>query len=102
MDRIFVVESCEIDGSESDPATPSKVTPLLMFDAMILLCSVLDMETVPPVVYPAGMETVPALVEIVPDVLPLLDIPPETEPEAPNAVFPVSTCSLVMSALDVS
>ena len=76
MLRILVVLSCEMVGSERDPACPRIVTPLLMFPAIILACSVLDMDTVPPVVYPAGIETVPALVEIVPDVEPLLAMPP--------------------------
>ena len=46
-------------------------------------------ETVPPEVYPAGMVTVPALVEMVPLVDPLSAIDPETDPEEPKAVFPV-------------
>lgn len=66
MERIFVVPSCEIEGSARDPATPRSVTPLLMLPAVIFDCSVELIATVPPVVYPAGIVTVPALVLIVP------------------------------------
>ena len=46
------------------------------------------MLTVPPVVYPAGMVTVPAFVLIVPPVAPLFAIEPLTEPDELNATLP--------------
>lgn len=102
MDRIFVVLSCEIDGSEREPATPRSVTPLLMLDAIIFACSVELIATVPPVVYPAGTVTVPAFVEIVPLVEPLLAIEPDTDPDALKAVFPVRISAPDASAPAVS
>ena len=48
MERTLVVESCEMVGAVMLPATPKIVTPLLMFPAMILFCSVVEMETEPP------------------------------------------------------
>lgn len=102
MLKIFVVLSCEIVGKEREPACPRIVTPLFMFDAMIFACSDELIETVPPVVYPAGIETVPAFVEIVPDVEPLLAIEPLTDPEEPKAVFPVKRSDPEKSAAAVS
>ena len=55
-----------------DPACPRIVTPLLILSAMIFACSVESIATVPPEVYPAGIVTVPAFVEISPLVSPLL------------------------------
>ena len=102
MLNIFVVLSCEMVGSARDPDTPRIVTPELMLLAVILDCSVELIATVPPVVYPAGIVTVPALVLIVPLVEPLFAIDPETDPDAPNAVLPVSMSAPVTSALVVS
>ena len=100
--KIFVVLSCEILGRERLPATPRSVTPLLILVAMTLACSVEEMLTVPPVVYPAGIVTVPALVLIVPLVEPLFAMLPLTDPLEPKAVLPVRTSAEVMSADAVS
>jgi len=100
MLRIFVVLSCEIDGIASDPATPRIDLPVRMLPATQSVTFVND--TVPPVVYPAGIVTVPAFVPIVPDVLPLLAIDPETDPDAPYAVFPVRMSAAAALAEDVS
>ena len=86
---------------ESD-ATPRRVTPLLMLDAIIFACSVDEMATVPPLVNPLGIVTVPALVEIVPEVLPLFAMEPVTDPEALYPTLPVSTSADVMSPSAVS
>ena len=83
MLNIFVELSCEMVGSARDPATPRSVTPLLMLLAITLACSVELMLTVPPEVYPAGIVTVPALVDIVPLVLPLFAMLPLTSPLDP-------------------
>ena len=58
-----------MDGIASVPLTPRMVFPFKMFAAR--QSSTPDSETVPPEVYPAGIVTVPALVEIVPLVEPL-------------------------------
>ena len=89
-------------GRDNVPLTPKRVTPDLMLDAMILLCSVEEIETVPPEVYPEGMVTVPALVEIVPEVEPLFAIEPDTLPLALYPVFPVNTSPDVMFPSAVS
>ena len=94
--------SCDIVGRVRDPDTPRMETPLLMFDAMILFCSAVAIVTDPPVVYPDGIDTEPAFVEIVPDVEPLFGIPPEIDPLAPKAVLPVSKSALAAVAPAVS
>ena len=100
MDRTFVVESCEIVGIARFPLTPRIVFPDRMFPATQSVTP--DRETVPPLVYPAGIVTVPATVEIVPLVEPLFAIDPEIDPDAPNAVLLVSTSPADMSAVLVS
>ena len=89
-------------GRDNVPLTPKRVTPDLMLAPMILLCSVAEIATVPPEVYPAGMVTVPALVEIVPEVEPLFAIEPDTEPVAEYPVLPVKTSADVMFPSAVS
>jgi hypothetical protein len=69
---------------------------------MIFACSVSDILTVPPEVYPAGTVTVPAFVEIVPLVEPLFAIPPDMDPDDPNALVPVRMSLDVAVAPDVS
>jgi len=54
-----------------------------MLEAIIFDYSAEEILTVPPEVYPAGTATVPALVEIVPEIEPLSAILPETSPDAP-------------------
>ena len=100
MLNIFVVPSCETVGRVRDPETPRMLFPLKMFPATQSVTFVSD--TVPPDVYPAGMETVPAFVPIVPLVEPLFAIDPLTEPLAPYALFPVKRCSAEKSAEAVS
>lgn len=89
-------------GRANVPLTPNSVTPDLMLDAITFACSVEEIATVPPEVYPAGMVTVPALVEIVPEVEPLFAIEPETEPLAEYPVLPVNTSPEVMFPSAVS
>ncbi len=81
MLKIFVVASCEMDGITSDPFTPKILLPVRIFPATQSVTLV--RLTVPPLVYPAGMLYVPALVPIVPPVAPLLAIEPLTEPLEP-------------------
>ena len=88
MDRIFVVLSCEMLGIWSEPLTPRMLLPLKILPAT--QSDTFVSETVPPVVYPAGIVTVPAFVPIVPEVEPLFAIEPLTDPVAPKAVLPVS------------
>jgi hypothetical protein len=95
------VLSCEMVGKANEPETPRSVTPLLMLAAIILACSVEEIATEPPVVYPAGMVTEPALVEIEPPVAPLFAMPPSTSPFAPKPVLPVSTSADVIFASPV-
>ena len=102
IDNILVPESCEIVGDDRLPACPSIVTPDLIFAAIIFACSASAIFTVPPEVYPAGIVTVPAFVEILPLVLPLFAMLPEMLPEAPYAVFVVKISPLAASAADVS
>ena len=63
-------------GVVKEPDTPSSVTPDLILPAITFACSVELIDTVPPEVYPAGIFTVPAFVEIVPLVEPLLAMLP--------------------------
>ena len=70
-----------MDGITKLPLTPRMLLPDRIFPAT--QSDTLVNDTVPPVVYPAGMVTVPALVPIVPDVEPLSAIEPEMEPDAP-------------------
>lgn len=88
MERIFVVLSCEIVGRDRVPAMPRTVFPVSNVDAVKSATADAKMDTVPPEVYPAGMVTVPDLVEIVPPVAPLFGILPVTAPLLPYAVFP--------------
>ena len=102
MDSIFVVLSCDIEGSARDPACPRIVTPLLILDAIILDCSVLEMDTVPPEVYPAGIVIDPAFVLIVPPVLPLFAMLPLIDPDELNALLPDRISPAAASAPAVS
>ena len=68
-------------GIASEPLTPSIDFPVKMLAA--IQSDTLVSDTVPPVVYPAGIVTVPAFVPIVPEVLPLLAMLPEMDPDAP-------------------
>ena len=70
-------------GSESVPDTPRTVFPVNRFAAVRSDTAAEANDTVPPVVYPEGIVTVPALVEIVPEVEPLFAIEPETDPDEP-------------------
>ena len=81
MLSILVPLSCEIVGTVKPPETPSIDFPVSMFPATQSDTFVSD--TVPPEVYPAGIVTVPALVPIVPDVLPLFAMLPEMDPVDP-------------------
>ena len=102
MERIFVVPSCDTVGTVRLPDTPSTVFPLNRF-ALVRSVTAEDlMDTVPPDVYPVGMDTVPDLVEISPLVEPLFAILPLTEPLAPYALFPVSKSPAAKLALAVS
>ena len=95
-----MVPSCEMLGIASEPLTPRILLPERMLPATQSVTLVND--TVPPLVYPTGMVTVPDFAPIVPPVAPLFAIDPETEPEAPKAVFPVSTSPAEISAVAVS
>ena len=87
MLNTFVVESCEMLGRASVPATPKIDLPVRMFPGVQSDTFVSD--TVPPDVCPAGMFTVPDFVPIVADTSPFSGIAPDTDPDAPKPVFPV-------------
>ena len=102
MDRIFDVESWDTLTIAREPATPSIVLPLKILLATQSVTALDLMLTVPPEVYPEGITTVPAFVSISPLVLPLFAILPETEPDAPKPVLPVSKSPAARFAPDVS
>ena len=76
MERILVVLSWEMDGIDRLPLTPRMVFPLKIDPLTQSATAEALILTVPPEVYPAGIETVPALVEISPLVEPLFAIEP--------------------------
>lgn len=102
MLNTFVVESCEMDGIAKVPWTPKIVFPFKIFPATQSVTADERIETVPPLVYPLGIVTVPDLVEIVPSVEPLFAIDPSTEPLDPYPFFPVNTSLAEISPSDVS
>lgn len=83
MLNTLVVPSCDTDTMLKLPLTPKIDFPLKMLDATQSDTAEDLMLTVPPLVYPAGILTVPAFVCISPLVLPLLGILPTTSPDAP-------------------
>ena len=74
-------------GGASAPSTPRTVLPFKKFCGSRSAVSV--RLTVPPVVYPSGIVTVPFFVPIVPPVFPLTGIPPSI----PRILFPLRTFS---------
>ena len=100
MVNTFVVLFWLIVGITSEPDTPRMLLPFKIFP--LTQSDTLVSDTVPPVVYPAGIETVPDFVPIVPLVEPLFAIDPETDPDAPKPVFPLKTSPAAISAPDVS
>ena len=102
LDSPAALDEIVVSTTIEEPLWPRMETPDLMLPAMILACSVELMETVPPEVYPAGIETVPVFVEIVPLVDPLFAIDPLVEPPLMYALLPVRMLAAVAVASDVS
>lgn len=102
MVSTLVVEFCDMLGKVALPLTPRMVLPLTIELATQSETADDEIETVPPEVYPAGIVTVPALVLIVPLVLPLFAMLPETDPDELKAVLPVRISPAAASAEAVS